>query len=177
MRPLTIVRLGLAGVVLAAIGVGAAYNYFTGNGEITVVAPPDAELKVSIDGVEQPVIAADARGHYDVAQGQHAIVVGDRTWDIKVSSGFFHQLLPATNQCFVRYDVTKSFYKTGADQEMTVEDRYFDDKPVDVGSSDYFTDGEFPSSIKDGDHVYFVRDVPCTSKNATNIELVDQFGE
>lgn len=180
------IRLVIAlvvGVPLLILGGGfVAYQAIAGDGEITLVAPPDVELKYSLDNGPLQTLAAGQHTRLKAKQGEHTATLdfgdGAATRKFKVSNGFADMLVPGKGQCFAVLDVAKSHYDYGhgAAKFPEVDKRIAEDQPADLPGSLYFDENALPSSLKEGNSCNLLVEVPCAALKGTDAELLKAAG-
>lgn len=145
INKLRLVILLVVGVPALILGGGyVAYQAIAGDGEITLVAPPDVELKYSLDNGALQTLAAGQHTRLKAKQGEHTAALdfgdGATTRKFKVSNGFADMLVPGKGQCFAVLDVAKSHYDYGhgAAKFPEVDKRIAEDQPADLPGSLYF---------------------------------------
>ncbi len=178
------IALGLGVPALLCVGVGATYNYFAGEGDLVVVAPPEGEVSVQIDSAQ--VRAVTGHQKFSVKQGDHTVRLtseGHTTErKVKVSNGFARLLLPADDaQCFVLLDVSKSNYEFGNRKGErpplpTVKNKIRGDAPFDLPAGTYFSEEELPSTIKEHSSCNLLEQVPCELLARPEPELLAELG-
>lgn len=183
LNKIRLIILLVVGVPALLIGGGiAAYTAIAGDGEITVVAPPDVALKYTVDNGAAQTLAAGNHGTLKAKQGEHTVTIdfgdGPTSRKFKISSGFANMLVPGKGQCFLLLDVAKSHYDYGHGTAKfpSVDKKIADDQPFDLPGSLYFSEASLPSSLKEGNSCNLLTEVPCEALKGSDAEVLKAAG-
>lgn len=165
------VKVGAAVVVgvpiVGLVGYAGLDDYMNGKGEIHVQAPMDSGVTVFVDGDETAQLKPGQHQKLALEQGERAVKLvtdrgGEITHDLKIESGFFEALLPASKQCFAELDVYDTYYTSEQPPPMPdVDATYSDGSPIDVSSTMHFAEAALPSTVQEGSTVQLLLEIPC----------------
>jgi hypothetical protein len=175
----TIFLLVIGVPVLGLIAWFGIKQYWSGDGEIVLVAPDGSPMQYSIDGQAEQSIVAGSHLALHVHQGPHEVELTTRagavTRKVKVTSGFQRMLTPSLGQCFVLLDVSKSHYGT-ADGEPEIKERVAATGQLDLPSELYYDESALPHSIKEGHSCKLLLEVECDALDGDDHRVLAALG-
>lgn len=169
-------------IVFAALVIPAVLcAVFFGNGAVTVAAPPDRPLKVSVDGKEAVTLKPGEHHRLNVEQGSHELTLESggksETHTLDVTSGTFDRFYPLPDQCFVLFDVTNFIFEKEKPThellpEITVKERY-PAEPFTTPAIAKFSIAELPT---DGERrpSEVLSQIPCADLAKDDAALIAQ---
>lgn len=154
--------------MLACFAVAYAYVTWFAGGDLVVVAPPQSELTVLIDG-ETVVVPRGATRTLSLSRGTRAIALessaGRVEQSLEIVDGFSRYLVSAKDQCFVLADIGESYRPqgtTGAPPPPEVVTRVYSGDRCKLSGNIYLP-GKEPPTVHSQKYVrvVLVRELDC----------------
>jgi len=180
-------KVAVVGLVVGGMGVGAAWNHMMGSGKVHIVVNEGQQVKLFIDGQSlSPASSSSEHLRFDVAQGAHEVKLEDsesgktRTYSLTVDSGFDDYVLPVNEeQCFTRFDVSKTMYEGSSGSggtPPTISGKYQASAPFELPSSSYFSVEELPQQLKKNSSAHLLLATPCPLHQLQDSQLIQLAG-
>ncbi|WP_375770495.1 hypothetical protein NR798_06250 [Archangium gephyra] len=170
--------------VAGGMGVGAAWNHMMGSGKVHIIVNEGQQVRLLIDGQSlSPASGSGEHLRFDVKQGNHEVKIEDvesgksRTMALEVDSGFDDYVLPVNEeQCFTRFDVSKTMYEGRGGGLPTISGKYQAAGPFEMPSSSYFSVEELPQKLKKNSSAYLLLATPCPLHQLEDRQLLQLAG-
>ncbi len=174
------IRMAVAGIAVLFVGGSMGYRYTAGEGTLHVHAPDAQGVTVRLDGQLPNNLGPGQHFETKLPQGSHSVTIetadgASTTHTVEVESGFYEQLVPATpEQCWVKIDA-RAYYE-GFEGLPSVDDRFPATGPIEVGGAMYFSEESLPNSIRDGNDVFLMWEIPCALLSAAPDDVLHAIG-